>query len=257
MMYSPSYADATLNSSSITSTAYIQKRNLPWKRKKIRPAPSSTHSYNEIKIALSQSKSTENPHILTSIWASHLIIQPDQNKASSQHYLTEQKTSSPTIQNLSKSNNTSQKSSSPMDTASNSLKKPEDKGILNNKTKTTTNQLKKNLGQENQSPLHSRPQWTTSKNTIPAQHKINILHSHHTLQDSTQPKRPYPNWEKVQHHLQAWLQGLWCCIHRWMKTSISNKNWRTYISSPKDWHQMAWNSRPLLEIQQWLQVDRK
>ena len=30
--------------------------------KKIRPFPSSTHSYNEIKMALSRSKSTENPH---------------------------------------------------------------------------------------------------------------------------------------------------------------------------------------------------
>ena len=147
MMYSPSYTDATLNSSSSTSIAYIQKRNLPWKRKKIRPSPSSTHSYNEIKKALSQSKSTKNPHILTSIGASHLIIQPDQNKASSQHYLTEQKMSSPTIQNLNKSNNTSRKSSSSMDTASNSLTKPEDNSILNNKTKTTTNQLKKNLNQ--------------------------------------------------------------------------------------------------------------
>ena len=50
-----------------------------------------------------------------------------------------------------KSNNTSQKSSSPMDTASNSLKQPEDNGILNNKTKTTTNQLKKNLNQSEES----------------------------------------------------------------------------------------------------------
>ena len=66
-VYSPSYADETLNSSSSTSTIYIQKLNLPWKRKKIRPSPSSTHSYNEIKMALSHSKSTENPHILTSI----------------------------------------------------------------------------------------------------------------------------------------------------------------------------------------------
>ena len=32
MMYSPPYADATLNSSSSTSTVYIQKLNLPWKR---------------------------------------------------------------------------------------------------------------------------------------------------------------------------------------------------------------------------------
>ena len=138
MMYSPSSADATLNSSSSTSTIYIQKLNLPWKRKKIRPSPSSTHSYNEIKLALSQSKSTENPHIQTSISVSHRIIQPDQNKASSQHYSTGQKMSS-TIQNLKKSNNTSRKSSSPMDTASNSLTRPEDKGILNNETKTTTN----------------------------------------------------------------------------------------------------------------------
>ena len=43
--------------------------------------------------------------------------------------------SSPTIQNLNKSNNTSRKSSSPMDTASNSLTKQEDNGVLNNKTK--------------------------------------------------------------------------------------------------------------------------
>ena len=78
---------------------------------------------------------------------SYLFIQPDQKKASSQHYSTEQKMSSPTIQNVKKSNNTSRKSSSPMDTASNSLTKPEDNGILNNKTKTTTNQLKKNLNQ--------------------------------------------------------------------------------------------------------------
>ena len=61
------------------------------------------------------------------------------------------KMSSPTIQNLNKSNNTSQKSSSPMDTASNSLTKPEDNGILNNKTKTTANQLKKNLNQSEES----------------------------------------------------------------------------------------------------------
>ena len=52
--------------------------------------------------------------------------------------------SSPTIQNLNKSNNTSRKSLSPMNTASNSLTKAEDNGILNNKRKTTTNQLKKN-----------------------------------------------------------------------------------------------------------------
>ena len=39
MIYSPSYADATLNSSSSTSTIYIQKLNLPLKRKKIRPSP--------------------------------------------------------------------------------------------------------------------------------------------------------------------------------------------------------------------------
>ena len=61
--------------------------------------------------------------------------------------------SSPTTQNLNKSNNTSRKSSSPMDTASNSLTKPEDNGILNNKTKTTTNQLKmkKNVNQSEES----------------------------------------------------------------------------------------------------------
>ena len=100
---------------------------------------------------ISVKQSTENPHILTSIWTSHLIIQPDQNKASSQHYLTKQKKSSPTIQNLNKSSNTSRKSSSPMDTASNSLTKPEDNGILNNKIKATTNQLKKNLNQSEES----------------------------------------------------------------------------------------------------------
>ena len=38
-----------------------------------------------------------------------------------------------------------------MDTASNSLTKPENNGILNNKTKTTTNQLKKNLNQSEES----------------------------------------------------------------------------------------------------------
>ena len=38
-----------------------------------------------------------------------------------------------------------------MDTASNSLTKPEDNGILNNKAKTTTNQLKKNLNQSEES----------------------------------------------------------------------------------------------------------
>ena len=57
----------------------------------------------------------------------------------------------PIIQNLNKSNNTLRKSSSPMDTASNSLIKPDDNGILNNKTKTTTNQLKKNLNQSEES----------------------------------------------------------------------------------------------------------
>ena len=74
----------------------------------------------------------KNPHILTSVRASHLIIQPDQNKASSQHYSTEQKMSSPTIQNLNKSNNTSPKFSSPMDTSSISLTNQEDNGVLNN-----------------------------------------------------------------------------------------------------------------------------
>ena len=39
----------------------------------------------------------------------------------------------------------------PMDTANNSLTKPEDNGILNNKTKATTSQLKKNLNQSEES----------------------------------------------------------------------------------------------------------
>ena len=42
----------------------------------------------------------------------------------------------------------------------------------------------------------------------------------------------------------------------WIKKSVSNTNWRTYISCLKSWHQTVWNSRPLLEIQPWLQMDR-
>ena len=56
-----------------------------------------------------------------------------------------------TIQNLNKSNNTSRKSSSLMNTAGNSLTKPENNGIFNNKTKPLTNQLKKNLNQSEES----------------------------------------------------------------------------------------------------------
>ena len=95
--------------------------------------------------------------------------------------------SSPTIQNLNKSNNTSRKSSSPMDTASNSLTKPEDNGILNNNQpaeKEPEPVRRINLSTLSQHNIKSTFYTTTTlrkilpspKDPIPTENKQNIIY---------------------------------------------------------------------------------
>ena len=85
-----------------------------------------------------------------------------------------------------------------MDTVSNSLTKSEDNGILNNKTKTTTNQLKKNL---NQSAESISPTSKASVNNLKEKlSKHNIKSTFHTTTTLhkilSSPKDPIPTEKK-------------------------------------------------------------
>ena len=85
-----------------------------------------------------------------------------------------------------------------MDTASNSLTKPEDNGILNNKTKTTTNQLKKNLNQSEESiSLTSKASVNNFKEHYPSTKIKSTFYTATTLRKILpSPKDPIPTEKK-------------------------------------------------------------
>ena len=71
------------------------------------------------------------------------------------------------------------------------------------------------------------------------------------------PKDPIPTEKKHNIICKLDCQDCDAVYISESKEHIKHELENIYISSPKSWHQLVWNSRSLLEIQPWLQLDRK
>ena len=79
------------------STAFTPRQSLPWKLNTTPNSHSWTHSSRGIVTTPFPSESAGNLHTQTNTLNSYLIIRPEQRKASSRHYSTEQRTSLATL----------------------------------------------------------------------------------------------------------------------------------------------------------------